>query len=598
LEIRRFQAVQTQSRRRLQFNLELHLEILAMKTTRWVRAYCAMGASLMTMLLLAGQGRAQDYTYTTNNGTITITRYTGPGGNVTVPGTITGLPVTTVGAGAFQSSGNLVDITLPASLTSIGDRAFWDCSSLVEIGIPRNVTNIGTTAFGQCVSLVAITVDPVNDFYRSVEGVLFDADQRTLIQFPGGKVGNYTIPNGVTNIGSMAFWWSPSVTSVTIPEGVAGIGVDAFGNCSGLTNVTLPNSLTHIDDSAFWACALLSDAKIPNGVTRIGSSGFFGCSSLTSITIPQSVKELGDAAFGACTSVTRVNIENSVLGPAEFSNCTNLTSITIPNTITTITTGAFGGTGLANLTIPQSVTNIGDYAFESCTSLTNVTIPNSVTYLGGGAFAFCAGLRNVSIPDSVTRIGDGLVSKGVVGTFSGCVSLTNVVLGNSLGYIGDGAFFNCSGLTNITIPSSVIHIGDVSFAYSANLTAIYFQGNAPSVSLTAFELLSQVDPTTVYYLPGTTGWEPTLAKRPTALWVLPGPVILNTSPGLGVYDDGFGFRVSWATNAAVVVEACPDILSPAWQTLGTKTLVDGWSEFRDTQWLSFSNRFYRVRWLR
>jgi len=589
-----------------------------MKTTQWVRACFKMVAtevtrrtaahfgreirlvpsaapSLILVLLLIGQARAQDFTYTTNNGTITITRYIGPGGSVTVPGTITSLPVTTIGVGAFQSIGNLVDITFPASLTSIGDKALWDCSSLIQIAIPSGVTNIGTTAFAECTSLAAITVDPPNGSYRSVEGVLFDKDQRTLIQFPGGKAGNYTIPNGVTNVGFMAFWWSPNVTSVTMPEGVVSIGVDAFGNCSGLTNVTLPGSLTHIDDSAFWACSLLNNAAIPNGVARIGSSGFFGCSSLTSITIPQSVKELGDAAFGACTSVTKVNIENSVLGPAEFSNCSNLTSITLPNAIRTITFGAFGGTGLTNLTIPQSVTNIGDFAFESCANLTNVTIPNSVTYIGGGAFAFCAELRNVSIPDSVTRIGDGLVSKGVVGTFSGCVNLTNVVLGNSLGYIGDGAFFNCSSLTNITIPKSVTHIGDVCFAYSANLTAVYFQGDAPSVSLTAFELLSQADPTTVYYFPCTTGWGPTLAKRPTALWVLPSPVILNTSSSLGVHEDGFGFTVSWATNATVVVEASTNLLDSAWQTLVTEPLVDGRIDFRDPQWMIFSNRFYRVR---
>ena len=220
---------------------------LLMKTTSWVRARRAIGASLLLMLLLIGEARAQDYTYTTNEGAITITRYIGPGGNVIVPSTINGLPVktigagaffflpavtsvtipegvTTIGVGAFQGSQNLLDITLPVSLTSIGDMAFWDCSGLVQINIPSSVTNIGTTAFAQCINLVAITVDSANGAYRSVEGVLFDKDQWTLIQFPGGKAGNYTIPNGVTNIGFMAFWWNPSVTSVTMPEGIISIG--------------------------------------------------------------------------------------------------------------------------------------------------------------------------------------------------------------------------------------------------------------------------------------------------------------------------------------------------------------------------------------
>ena len=260
------------------------------------------------------------------------------------------------------------------------------------------------------------------------------------------------------------------------------------------------------------------------------------------------------------------------------------------SSITSIPGGAFGGTGLTNVTIPNSVINLG--GFGSCASLTSITIPNSVTSIEGDAFAFCTALGSVRIPDSVTRIGDGLISKGVVGAFSGCSSLTNVVLGSSLRYIGDGAFFNCSSLASITIPNSVTNIGQVCFAYSANLTAAYFQGDAPSVSSTAFVLLSQADPTTVYYLPGTTGWGPTFASRPTTLWLLPNPVILATS--LGVYDGGFGFRVSWATNASVVVEASTSLLNPVWQTLVTEPLADGRFDFRDPQWMSISTRFYRV----
>jgi hypothetical protein len=168
------------------------------------------------------------------------------------------------------------------------------------------------------------------------------------------------------------------------------------------------------------------------------------------------------------------------------------------------------------------------------------------------------------------------------------------VLGRSLRYIGDGAFFSCSSLASITIPNSATHIGDVCFAFSPNLTAAYFQGDAPSVGPTAFVLLSQADPTTVYYLPGTMGWGPTFASRPTALWLLANPVILTTS--LGVYDGGFGFRVSWATNASVAVEATTNLLNPVWQTLFIEPLVDGWFDFRDPQWMSISNRFYRARW--
>jgi hypothetical protein len=578
---------------------------------------CAVGIVVVSYLLPCPV-QALDFTYTNYEGAVTITGYTGPGGNVTVPSTIEGLPVkaigdhafyyvptltgviipegvTKIGFEAFWSSDKLLSVSLPNGLLNIGDQAFWACSSLGEVTIPASVTNIGALAFGKCTSLGAITVDPLNVWYASVEGVLFDNGQKTLIQFPGGKAGSYTIPTSVTSIADLAFWWSTNLSSVTMPEGVNRIGVDAFGGCAGLISVSMPNSLTIIDDSAFWGCTMLSQAPIPNGVTRIGSSAFSQC-GLTKITIPPSVMALGDAAFSSCTSVTSLDIENSFLGTNEFSGCTGVMSITIPDWITDIANGAFAGTGLTNVAIPRSITRVGDFAFEGCTSLTNIAIPDTVTYIGGGAFAFCNGLTSVTIPDSVTRIGDGLISKGVVGAFSYCTNLTNVVLGNRLQHIGDGAFFGCSDLAAITIPESVTRIGDVCFAYSPNLTAVYFEGDAPDISLSAFELLSQPTPATLYYLPGTVGWAPTVANRPTALWVRPTPVILTTGPSFGAHADGFGFRVSWATNAAVVVEACTNLHNPVWEALLNRPLTDGVVDFRDLQWTNHPNRFYRVRW--
>jgi len=100
---------------------------------------------------------------------------------------------------------------------------------------------------------------------------------------------------------------------------------------------------------------------------------------------------------------------------------------------------------------------------------------------------------------------------------------------------------------------------------------------------------------TIYYLPGTTGWGPTFGGRPTMLWYLPNPLILNYSPAFGVQTNGFSFIISWATNIPVVVEACTNFTNPMWQSIQTNPLTGGWCYFSDPQWTNYPSRFYRLR---
>ena len=178
---------------------------------------------LLLLLTLPAAVQAEDYTYTTNNGTITITGYTGPGGAVTIPSTINGLPVTSIGDWAFDDCTSLTSVTIPNSVTSIGDEAFADCTSLTSVTIPNSVTSIGDGAFSGCTSLTAITVDTLNSVYSSVDGVLFNKPDHAH-PMSGGKAGSYTIPNSVTSIGDYAFESCTSLTSVTIPNSVTSIG--------------------------------------------------------------------------------------------------------------------------------------------------------------------------------------------------------------------------------------------------------------------------------------------------------------------------------------------------------------------------------------
>jgi hypothetical protein len=171
-----------------------------------------------------------------------------------------------------------------------------------------------------------------------------------------------------------------------------------------------------------------------------------------------------------------------------------------------------------------------------------------------------------------------------------CASLTNVTIGNSVTNIGEHAFDECASLVSVTIPNSVTNIGDFAFASCASLEAVYFQGNAPGGDFTVFAS----DKGTVYYLPGTAGWGPTLGGLPTALWTLPYPLILNNGPGFGAQTTGFVFTISWATNLPVVVEASTNLAHPIWTPVATNTLAGGWSYFSDPEWKSYPARFYRI----
>lgn len=303
-----------------------------------------------------------------------------------------------------------------------------------------------------------------------------------------------------------------------------------------IKKIFIESGVTSIGDYAFVCCSSLTSVNISNSVISIGDCAFSGCSGLISFNIPSSVISIGGNTFASCTGLTSINIPNSVtsIGEYAFCFCSNLTSIDIPNSVTSIEMGTFVGSGLTSIDIPNSVISIGDNAFYNCSSLISVNIPDSVTTIGYGAFANCSSLTSVNIPVSVTSI-EGVAFGGCSSltnisipdsvttithdAFCNCSSLTSISISDSVTSIEGSAFSGCSNLTSITIPSSMTYIWSCAFADCSKLSSVYFSGDAPSVTENSSEYASFPSDTTLYYIPGKSGWTtPTWEGYKTATW--------------------------------------------------------------------------------
>ena len=463
--------------------------------------------------------------------------------SITIPNS-----VTSIGNSAFRGCGWLTDITIPDSVTNIGNEAFLLCR-MTSITIPDSVTNIGDMVFGYCNFLTSINVNENNKMYSSKDGVLFNKDKTTLICYPAGITGSYSIPDNVTNIGDYAFYYCKNLTSITISDCVTNIGSSAFDYCDNLADV-------NISDLAAWCNILFSSSSsnpliyaeniylngervteltIPNNVTSIGDYAFYKCNVLTSITIGTGVTSIGKNAFGSCDSLRSINVnENNKMYSSKDGVLFNedktilicyptgaIGAYSIPNSVTSIGNSAFENcTGLTSITIPDSVTSIGNSAFEDCTSLTSITISDSVINIRERAFSFTGYYNNtLNWENGVLYIGNHLIStKSLSGAyaikegtkciadnafdfrtgltsitipdsvtsignyaFKECTNLTSVSLGNSVTSIGRWAFYYCSDLINITIPDSVITIGSYAFMGCAGLTSITIGSGVTSI---------------------------------------------------------------------------------------------------------------------
>ncbi|MBR4976005.1 MAG: leucine-rich repeat domain-containing protein, partial [Thermoguttaceae bacterium] len=268
-----------------------------------------------------------------------------------VPAEIKGRPVVALGREAFWGCDELTEITLPEGLKTVGDEAFANCSQLTELTLPASVESVGESAFSNCVNLKNINVSADSENYRSVDGVLFTADGKTLVLYPRGKSGSkYVVPNGVETIGAAA-----------------------FTGCARLTEIAFPEGLKTIGSGAFTMCVRLSKISFSDGLQTIGANAFTMCGQLTELTLPASVETIGAAAFGYCGGLSKVSFPSGLktIDESAFAACARLTEIALPEGLRTLGPRAFIGCGAAEITLPASVERVGEGAFYDSRNLTS-----------------------------------------------------------------------------------------------------------------------------------------------------------------------------------------------------------------------------------
>ena len=476
---------------------------------------CIFSSFLLTLSLTA---HAQ-LTYTTNNGAITITGYSGDISYLTIPDTIDGLPVKTIGYAAFQLRPDLKSVTIPSNVDIIGDRAF-----------------------AYCKNLSAISVDQANQSFSSAGGILFNKNQTTLLQYPSLSLGAiYTIPSSVTTIGDYAFLGCHGLSSVAIPDTVTAIGNYAFDICASLTNVT-----------------------IGTGVSTIGIAAFYSCTNLAGVTVDDS-NPFYSSVGGILFNKSQTDI---LLYPISREGDSYI--------------------------IPNSVTTVESFAFDYCTSLTNLTIGRNVALIFNSPFSRCYNLTAFSVDDAnstFSSVGGILFNKSQTELYQYPISRegSSYTTHSTVTNIWSSAFFDCTNLTSVSIGSSVTDIGYYAFYQCNNLKAVYFGGHQPSAFPDVFD--AGASPT-VYYLPGTTGWESTFSGRPTVLW---NPTAPTADPAFGLKAGKFGFNITGSPDIEAVVEACSDLSNPVWLPLSTNTLTGGSSHFVDVNWTNHPTTTYRFR---
>lgn len=501
------------------------------------------------------------FTFTTNaDNTLNLYQYTGTGGAVTIPDSTNDVPITSIASDAFYQDYTLTSVAIGTNVTTIGQNAFFQCTVLASVSLPNSVTNIGPGPFVDCQSLTVVSLSNSNSYYVSTNQILFNKTMTSLIEFPGGIGGSYTIGTAVTNVGE-AFIGNTLTNIAVNPSNLyysSTNGVLFNKNQTALLSYpggapgsyTVPHSVTTIESAAFEYSTGVTNVAIGTNVTSIGSYAFYDCAGLTAIAVNST-----NLDYSSTNGVLFDKKQTQLIQyPSGLGG-----SYIIPGTVTNLDNGSFGDAfGLTSIVIPDSVTSIGLETFYSCENLANVSLGNAVASIGEEAFYYCTSLAEIAIPDSVTNIG--------MYAFYYCPSLTSITVGNGVSSIGQEAFAGCESLTNACFEGNEPVDGGAIFNYDYSLS-------------------------TILYVSGSTGWGASydgIATTPCASCA-------NGAPPLTITHSGSNVILTWSADfTGFTLQSSANLVSPAvWSTVSpAPVVVNGLNTV--TNPVSAKETFYRL----
>lgn len=431
--------------------------------------------------------------------------------------------VTTIGPEAFKNVIKLDQIELSKSLEAIGGNAFEGCKNLKKIVIPETVTTLGSNSFKECELLTEVTI-PKN--VTTVQTNL-DADS------PFAKCKNLTkvtFEEGMKTIPAHILSAASSVKEVNIPESVTAIEEGAFNKTAQLKSVALPTQLKSIGMGAFANCSALTAISFPETLETIGSNSFKKCNRLTEVTIPKNVTKVetdlyDNGLFTECENLTKVVFEEGMETiPAYILNASkSVEEISIPQTVTTIGEDAFKKLEqLQSVELPKQLKVIGIGAFEECSVLNSITFPKTLTTIGSNSFKKCNRLTEVTIPKSVTKVQTDLFDNS---PFVECENLNKVIFEEGMQEIPAYILQNASDVKAVDIPISVTKVQNKAFGGVKDKITIFGYTNTYAETYAKKEKITFVSYGEAPAVPTQTPIAPVVTAPPT-----PTPAVTVKAP--------------------------------------------------------------------